>query len=226
MPKLSGFVFDFDGTLAVLNIDFVGLKRTVVAMAKAFDVFIEDKILDLPLLELISALESRIPSSRDFNIFKISALRLIKDAEIKAAKKGKLFHFTKPLLNKLKRLGFFTAIITRNCDTAVRIVFPDIEHYCHVFLPRESVKRVKPHPEHINAALTKFGKSKDSCLIIGDHPLDIVAGCEVGIMTAGVGSGRITEVKLKEAGADFVAPDCLELFRRLQREGLINGFDL
>ena len=52
-------------------------------------------------------------------------------------------------LDYLRRRGIKVGIVTRNCEEAVRRVFPDIDAFCDAFVSRDAVKRVKPHPDHL-----------------------------------------------------------------------------
>ncbi|SFM84321.1 HAD family hydrolase [Thermodesulforhabdus norvegica] len=224
---IDTFIFDFDGTLAELTINFAVLKARIEALAERYAGPLESS--QLPLLERIEelarAIHIRSPHhSRDF---RNRALDLVRATEIRHASEGKLFAFTRPLLASLINSGHRIAVVTRNCEAAVRIVFPDIEKFCHAFLAREHVKYVKPDPHHIERALEILGKAdKTRVMIIGDHPLDIKAGIAVGVWTAGVASGRISITRLIEAGAHYVAENCLALFRQLSEKDLVRGLNL
>lgn len=211
------FIFDFDGTLAQLTIDFTSLKARIdqEALNYLYDLPPSSK----PILERIDEIADMISQKIHPSVaeqFMNRALNIVIEAEIAAAFNGLLFPFTRPLLSQLMERKYGVAIVTRNCEAAVRKVFPDIDNYCHVFLPRECVKHVKPHPEHIISAITMLGESilrRNGTILIGDHTMDIHAGLTVGIWTAGVASGRLTQQELIEAGAYFVANNCEELFR-------------
>ena len=45
-------------------------------------------------------------------------------------------------------------------------------------------------------------------LVIGDTPLDIAAGRELGCVTVGVATGKYSEEQLRTSGADLAIPDC------------------
>ncbi|MEN6441144.1 MAG: HAD-IA family hydrolase, partial [Syntrophobacter sp.] len=114
-----------------------------------------------------------------------------------------------------------TAVITRNCDAAVRIVFPDILDYCHCFLARDHVRSPKPDPAHLLRALEVIGAGPATALMVGDHCIDIETGKAAGVLTAGVGSGNVSREELSRAGADWVAGDCKELVSILLKEGML-----
>lgn len=224
---LETFIFDFDGTLAELTINFRALKARIEKMAEKYVNPLSPS--KLPVLERIEEIADfiRERSRYDSKAFREKALELVKKTEIRHASRGKLFPFTRPLLAALMKFRYRIAVVTRNCEPAVRIVFPDIEKFCHVFLAREHVKHVKPHPCHIEKALAMLGSAdRSSTILIGDHPLDIRAGLTVGVWTAGVASGRINMAQLIEAGAHYVAENCLDLFRQFEGKNLIKGLGI
>lgn len=214
--KINAVVFDFDGTLAYLVIDFTEMKRRVADTASAW--------LDhrpepdgMPVLEWIEELarDIEVGQAGQGRRFFDAAHAAIRDMECEAARRGGLFPFVRKMLRDLGERGVDTAIITRNCAQAVEAVFPDALDYCRAVLPREAVARVKPDPGHLRSALEILGASPDTTLMVGDHPLDIETGRRAGTRTAGVASGRISREALLAAGAEFTAADARELVETL-----------
>ena len=220
--KIETFVFDFDGTLAELKLDFSEMKRRLSSLAESCFAPAPPPPF-LPVLEWLAWLAKSIQQSNGGhdNGFRPLALALITEMELEAAKSGSLFPFTRPLLSALMIKGIKTAIITRNCDSAVRIVFPDISNYCCAFFPRDHVLHPKPDPAHLLEALESIGADFRNAIMIGDHPLDIETGKAAGVMTAGVCSGNSSAEQLLRAGGDLVARDCAELIEVLSKEGFI-----
>lgn len=205
--RIEGLVFDFDGTLAHLTIDFALMKRKVAALAEAFMGERPDPP-ELPALEWIDELARDIEEfeGRDLALEFHSRGRLIVQAtELDAARTGGLFPFTRELLAGLRRRGVRTGVITRNSTAAVKTVFPDIEACVDVFLAREDVAGVKPDPIHLREALARMGVEACAALMVGDHALDIETGNRAGVACAAVSTGNMDAAALREAGADMVA---------------------
>jgi phosphoglycolate phosphatase len=220
--KIETFVFDFDGTLAELRLDFAEMKRGLSSLALSCHAPIPPSPF-LPALEWLEWLEKSIRESNggNDNGFRRQAMALISEMEFTAAAGGSLFPFTRPLLKTLRNKSIKTAIITRNCDSAVRTVFPDIAEHCCAFYSRDHVSFPKPNPAHLLHALESIGADTRSAIMVGDHPLDIETGKAAGVMTAGVCSGSSRREELLGAGADRVAENCQKLFEFLCVEGLI-----
>jgi phosphoglycolate phosphatase len=219
---LTGAVFDFDGTLAELHIDFIRLKHQLAAIAAAF-LDAEPQEVALPALEYVEhvhrCLEQRsLSAAREFH----SRCRLLITAtEMDAARKGRLFPETLPLLNGLKQQSIRTGIITRNCSAAVSLVAPEIKIWCDAFLPREDVAQVKPHPEHLLTALRAMGVPAAGSLMVGDHPLDIQTARRAGCMSAVVCTGHTSLEALQAESPDILAEDLRDLMAQLAAKGLL-----
>lgn len=209
---IKTIIFDFDGTLAKLNIDFHRMRTAVGKLILSYGITRDELHTDF-VLEMIDS-AAAILNQRSSHIsrkFFDEANSIIEKIEIEAAENGELFDRTKELLNSLKSLKISCGIITRNCAKAVKIVFPDILSYCPVVVCRDAVNKVKPHPEHINMALNKLGGSAKHTLMIGDHPLDIKTGRRAGTKTCGVLTGHFQKNDFIEAGADLVLPHAADI---------------
>ena len=227
MPKtpFRALAFDFDGTLAVQNLDFALMKRRLAALA---EIFLEEAVSPdgLPALEWVEHLAGLVleRQGRDLSLeFHTRCRFLIMDMEIKAASAGRLFPSTRPMLAALRVRGVRTAVITRNCTPAVTTVFPDIAAHVDCLLARESAPRVKPDPVHLLAALERLGARPEETLMVGDHPMDVLVGRRAGTATAAVSSGETTADALRAAGPDYLAEDCARLMDMLDSEGLLAG---
>jgi phosphoglycolate phosphatase len=129
-----------------------------------------------------------------------------------AAQEGKLIPGAKATLKNLREKGIKVGIITRNCEDAVRKVFPDINHFCDALVSRNSVRRVKPHPEHLTQVIESLRTSVKDSVVVGDHIIDVQAGKRVGMKTVGVLTGRTKKEEFEKAGADYVLEEATEIF--------------
>ena len=209
-------IFDFDGTLALLNIDFNRMRRDIGALITSHG--IDNSCLNQSyVLELIDEAAKIIGqrSNDEEKVFRNDAYRIIEEIEVAAAKKGKLFETTKHLLATLDKAAVRTGIITRNCRKAVRTVFPDIASYCRVVITREDVHKAKPHPEQIQLALDRLGAAAEFSVMVGDHPLDIETGRRGGTLTAGVLTGYFQEADFARAHANVVLTQAADLLAYL-----------
>ena len=214
---IKTIIFDFDGTLAKLNIDFNQMREAIGKLILSYDINRDELHTDfvLEMIDQVTEILNKL-SPKKADTFNDEANTIIENIEIEAANKGELFDHTRELLVFLKSQGISCGIITRNCSKAVTIIFPDILTYCPVVICRDDVNKVKPHPEHISLALTKLCSSAESTLMVGDHPIDIETGRNAGTLTCGVLTGRCQKKDFIEARVDIVisnAADILNIIR-------------
>lgn len=211
-------IFDFDGTLAVLNIDFSFMREKVFDLMRHYGVE-GDMIEERYVLEIIDEVTQRLweEDASKAETFYQEAHRILHGIEMEAAGKGKLLPGVEGALTFLRRKGVRVGIVTRNCEEAVRKVFPEIDHYCDVFFSRDSVKKVKPHPDHLTAVLEAFSVRGSDAVMVGDHLIDIQAGKKVKMKTIGVLTGRIIREEFEKAGADYVLRDASEICGLLEK---------
>ena len=221
MEYLQGMIFDFDGTLAELHIDFAAMKNQIAELAALFldrDVRPNSKPALEWIEELSSCMRQTLPEPEVLEFQSRCRFRII-SLEMTAAEKGRLFPFTPELLDQLRKTGIKTGIITRNCTAAVTVVFPRVHQACDVFLARDSVSRVKPHPEHALRAARQLGLAPERCLLVGDHHMDIQCAKNAGMRSAAVGSGNIELNDLQKSSPDYAASDAAALVTQLRKGG-------
>jgi phosphoglycolate phosphatase len=202
----KGVVFDFDGTLTELTLDFNGMRNELEKVILKY-VSLETlwEFEDRLMLELIYAIERRL--GHRGAAFRDEAFTLLRSIEVEAAGRKEVYPFTRQVLRSLREMGVKLGVMTRNCMGAVRKTFPDIDEFVDVTVTREDVRVVKPDPSHPRAVLNRLRVDPSEALLVGDHPTDIEAGWAVGARTVGVLSGRTKHSDMERAGADFVADD-------------------
>lgn len=206
---VEAVIFDYDGTIVHLNIDFKAMRQGVEGLLVDYGIN-PDALKGLYILEMIDEVTRRISERNpsEGQSFRYKALNLVTEHEVRAAKQGKIIPGVIDMLKALKSRGIKIGIITRNCERAVKLVFPDIERFCDAFIPRDCVNRVKPHPDHLGLILQKMGVDDPArCLMVGDHVLDIEGGKCKGMKTAGVLTGNTTRQHFMEIGVDLVLDD-------------------
>lgn len=216
--RVKAIVFDFDGTLAVLNIDFSSMKERVFDLMKHYSVakeWVGERYLLEIIDEVYQILWKKNPSGAED--FYQKAHQVLHEIEMRAAEKGSLIPGTEATLKTLRRKEIKVGIITRNCEDAVRKVFPNINDFCDVFVSRNLVKKVKPHPDHLTYVMKSLKTSGKEVVMVGDHPIDIQAGKKMGMKTIGVLTGRTKKDEFEKAGADYVLKDVTEVCELLEK---------
>ncbi|HOO41392.1 MAG TPA: HAD family hydrolase [Syntrophales bacterium] len=216
-PPIEAVVFDFDGTLAELHIDFGEMRSAVCRLMEQYDVV--PRIFDhLYILEMIEAAGVQIKehSPEKGATFFDDALRLIEGMEIEAAGKSNLFDGVREMLVTLTKRRISIGIITRNCFRALQVMFPDYRDYVDALITREMTRFVKPDPRHLTEILSMLAAPAERTLMVGDHPIDIQIGKEVGTYTAAVLTGTGKRPDLQKSSPDFLLSRVVEVGRIIE----------
>lgn len=219
---VRGVLFDFDGTLAHLNIDFALMRACVLQKAREFDGFQEPwTALDtLELIETVREHWAKTDAARAQRFWG-DAHEAVREIELNAAGESYLFPATGPLLRWLRQQGLKVGIVTRNCEEAVFSLLGETRCWCDALLCRERVNHVKPHPEHLTKAMQALNLTPAETLMVGDGVMDMVAAKRLHIRAVGVTSGRTNAERLKNAGADWVVPGVDELPALMRERGWV-----
>jgi len=87
-----------------------------------------------------------------------------------------------------------------------------LKHTPHCVVSGDTAKKPKPDPAPLFLACDLIGVAPDSCLYIGDHKRDIVAGNKAGMKTIGVSYGYIDKGDdINQWGADAVVASVEQL---------------
>ena len=222
LPPFEAILFDYDGTLAVLNLDFAVMRQQLLAFTLAQGIA-PHELHGLDILEMLvwatAWLRQRQPEQAVR--YAREAEQLIQNIEVEAARSSGLLPGVPELLAALRQEQIGVGIVTRNCDAAVRVTFPHIDTYCQAFVPRDRVTQVKPHPAHLQAALDCLGTTPERAIMVGDGAMDIQAGKALGMFSIGVLSGNSPRAKLLAHGADLVLASAADLLPYVSRQNRV-----
>jgi phosphoglycolate phosphatase len=199
-------IFDFDGTLTPLTLDFSLLRARIEELAREY---VEEDVIasqaNQYIIEMIHAIGDML--QKDGPIFQERAFRELCILEVEASSGKALYPYTREVFARLKAKGVRIGIITRTCIEVIRTVFPDMDAYVDAVVTRDHTRYVKPNPEQVRIALACLGIAPAEAILTGDHPTDIEAGKAFGTITAGVLTGRTTAPLFAKAGAHHIFDD-------------------
>jgi phosphoglycolate phosphatase len=211
-------IFDFDGTLTELTLNFDSLRVETERIARKYVAQgVIQGLRDQYIVEMIFAIEEMLGDRG--RAFMEEAFARLRDLEVAAAEGKDLFPFTRDVLTTLRTMGLKIAVITRTCLDVLKTVFPDMGEYAEAVVTREQTRDLKPHPGQVREALALLQVSPSEAIVVGDHPTDIAAGKALGMETAGVLSGRTSREAFADAGASYVLDDIRGLLDPL----ILNG---
>jgi phosphoglycolate phosphatase len=211
ISDFEAIIFDFDGTLAP-NLDLVEMRRQVMAMS--LDAGVPAEVTrELYIIEIIEASSDwlRTRNHSDADAFHDRAHQHITSFELEAAAGLEPFAEVRDILTALRARGIRSAVVTRNCEAAVRNTFPDIDEYLDLLLARDNVAFCKPDPRHLQDALDGLSASPSAAMMIGDGRLDMELGRSLELSCIGVLTGSQSKDALLDAGADVVVDHVRQL---------------
>ncbi len=86
-------------------------------------------------------------------------------------------------LEKIKNLGLKTCVVTTTHRDMTEKMLNDtkIDPFIELIISRDDVKKLKPDPEPLFLAMEKMGVVPGECVMVGDHPNDILAAKNAGL---------------------------------------------
>lgn len=213
MKRLDTVLFDFDGTLAHLRIEFGEMRSRVRRVIAEYGVD-DGKLAQFYALELAEEARGLIEAEDPVRAeqFHRRVSDLLVEIEMAAAAEGGLVPRAVETLQGLKSGGWKVGIITRNCLQAVRAIVDGTGLPYDALVTRDMVRRVKPHPDHLRAALDALGGRPERAVLVGDGPIDMIAGNEAGVaLVVGVLTGTGDREGLLRAGAACVIDSVADL---------------
>ncbi|HLV79220.1 MAG TPA: HAD family hydrolase [Chthonomonadaceae bacterium] len=223
---LAAALFDLDNTLIETHIDFPGMKREMLALVGRYGLD-PAPLAAFDILGVVEAACQALESAgRAPEVERLRAEAFARLAEIETAACAAPVEMegAAELLELLRARGVPVAIVTRNCRTVSERLLAHGRLSCDALLTRDDVARVKPHPDHLRAALAALARKQgvqvlppQASLMAGDHWMDVAAGQAAGLRTIGLRRNRPPEF-FADAMPDLLVNDMAELWT-LAREG-------
>ncbi len=196
------FLFDLDGTLVTMELDFDRIRKDVdsILAERGFP----EELLDssVSTLEIMRrAVDYFKKKGMDWGALKEETDLYLEKVEMEAASIAVPIEGTEDILKILQQKKKKIGVITRNNRRVALNVLKKcrIDQYVDLVLARDDVDNVKPHPDHVLVAIERLGTSPERTVVLGDHHFEIEAGNKAGCFTIGVLTGSGTRTTLKEA---------------------------
>lgn len=225
--SIRAVIFDLDGTLSSFNLDYKTVRANVRVILVERGIPASLLSTNDGVLEMISKSERWAENSGKSSDFiksiKTQASAISEKHEMEAALETKLLPGVGETLKIVADMGLKIGLCTINSNKSVACILErfDISKYFDVTITRNQVNRVKPHPEHIEAALKVLGIPASEAIVVGDSSIDMKSASELKMIAVGLPTGISTVDKLKETGAHYIITTMLELPILIQRINLL-----
>lgn len=189
VARISGVIFDLDGTLVDSGLDFDAIRRE----------------MDLPKESSILAEIARMDKQNAKRCTEI-----LERHELHGAQRAVLIPGTQDFIRRLEHLGIRRAVVTRNSRGTAELTLRHCGLAFDLLFTREDGP-AKPDPWAIRRICEAWNLDPASVVLIGDFRFDIDAGKAAGVRTVYFTHGRNRTALPGIEGAD----DLLESFEHL-----------
>lgn len=206
---IRAVLFDLDGTLVLTRIDFAAMRAAVVEVVLAAGIE-REAIAGFDTLttarQAAAILRQRQGEEAARNLLHRAEEAMIA-VEMRGLEGAEPAPFVGEVWSTLAQHGIATAIVTRNCRRVTEAAMALCGITCQVVLSRDDVVRYKPDPDHLLRALERLNVAPEAAVMVGDHPMDILAGHAAGTRTVGVMTPGRPPDYFDSARPDRVIPD-------------------
>lgn len=159
-------VYDLDGTLARLVVDWEQVRDDVASKLRARDV----DVAELSLWELFEHAHGG-PLEREVEA-------AIQDHEREGARRSERL----PLADELP-LSVPVGVCSLNCEPACRIALEmhGLDHHVQAIVGRDTVDAYKPDPEPLLRTIQLLDAAPEAALFVGDSETDEIAADRAGV---------------------------------------------
>jgi phosphoglycolate phosphatase len=220
-------IFDLDGTLITFTLDARACRTEIISRLSQLgfqqSLFsLRETAFDM-LLKVKQQLDNQNIQTSSFDKIQKMVFSIVERFELESAKTTQMFQGVPDTLKALKEMHLKTAIctISGNNATSYNLKRFGIEQYFDAVITREKVSNVKPHPEHLQAALDLLNIQPKEAVLVGDSVKDIQCARKLDVLAVGVTTGLSSIESLIEAGAHYIsssANDVLTIIKQLNRE--------
>ncbi|MCF7836002.1 MAG: HAD-IA family hydrolase [Candidatus Marinimicrobia bacterium] len=130
-----------------------------------------------------------------------------------AAKYVHLLSWVKPTLKRLAKKYRMAVLTNRHTQSAMKQIGP-VADFFEMIVGADQLQSLKPNPEGVRIILDKLKVRYDDALVIGDMPVDLIAGKKAGTKTGAViwsdGLGAEEDFNAMDFKPDFIfrSPFC------------------
>ena len=173
LREVKGVIFDFDGTIVDLSVDWLGLKNDLRETFSISDA--------MGINHMLGMITHDSKNQRDIR----RAFSFVEQYELQQKEQSLVHGDIVRCIKSLYSVNIRLAVFSNNMRKTVQY-FLKREHIYHLFHPivtKQDVLFFKPHPEGLEKIISAWGIDKRSLLYIGNDANDKICGERFGIPT-------------------------------------------
>jgi phosphoglycolate phosphatase-like HAD superfamily hydrolase len=179
--RVKGVLFDFDGTLVYLGVDWGAVRKQLAALAKKYKVSFSEASVSQSIRDGYKSLLKNPKTKKDAQKYLDGSYRILKEAETAGVDKGRLVPGAKEVLKWLVEADIPVAILSNNDSSCVKKAFAKFGlPVPAVIVGRDTVSSPKPSTEGAELALKFMGLEPGECWLVGDSQPDLEVGKSLG----------------------------------------------
>ena len=214
---IKAVIFDLDGTIADFNLDYKAVRAEVRGFLikeglPASILSTNESIFEM-LKKAEIFLKNNNKTAKAFEEIREGALAIAERHELEAAKDTSLLPGVTETLKTLRKTNLRTALFTINSEKSTNYILKRfrIADFFDAVIPRNSVRYVKPNPEHLETALKALMVNPDEAIVVGDGSSDMRCARELKVIAVGLRGGVSSMKELIASGANYVITSLTDL---------------
>jgi phosphoglycolate phosphatase len=159
--RIKGVIFDFDGTLLDLSVDWYGLRKT---LQKEFTIDDISRINEL--LSVIKKRYGEVGLKKAYQIVEVFEGEHIRETPLLPGRKE--------LVQDIVKKDIIVGIVSNNMVKTITTVITryQLNDYVPIIIGKDSVMQYKPHSEGIDSLLKAWNMAAINTLLIGNDESD------------------------------------------------------
>jgi HAD superfamily hydrolase (TIGR01549 family) len=216
MP-IKAVVFDLDGTITTFNLDYKVVRAEVRGYLLNMGVPASVLKVNENIFDMLKKTELFMKNSGKTDLamqqIRKESLAIAEKHELEASIKTALLPGALDALKALKSSGLKMALCTINSQKTTTYILKrfKLTEYFNSVISRDQVNNVKPHPEHLEAALKALGTIPAETMVVGDSISDMQTAKELKVFAVGLTTGVANQEQLVNEGANYVITSITDL---------------
>ena len=201
--KLSTVILDMDGTITRFNLDFLGVRRAILAELEEMNLRTANMTERLSIYVLLKQLKQRL-DAETYEKLRKRFYGLLEEMEAKAAQEVVLQPGVLDTLHILRNRDLKIGLVTSNSrkGTGLTLKRLELSNFFDAVVTRDDCEEMKPDPGPLKKVLKELDARADEAVFVGDWVNDIMAAKEAGMSSAAVFTGPFDMEHLLLSGPD------------------------